>query len=265
MRVPVIQTGRASFIRRRDPRVKVALFVLLIIFIYVAPNWVWMAGMAATGVVLAMLARAPLCWLVVLLALQIPNILGLVAIPAAGQLMEGDLTLDGRLQFGLKLALAWVASILIGVSLVSSMEIDELVEGMAGVGVPRPVASAVGYVFLLAYLGFGDMLRIGEAMRLKGIELDWRQPLRFMADLIRLMPPLVFTVMRRGAAMSAALSLRGYSATRAPLRRVPLKFDSADALALACGLLVVGYAGGVQAGVAPPPVPAMAASGTPDR
>ncbi|MBL6455269.1 hypothetical protein JMJ55_08040 [Belnapia sp. T6] len=65
--------------------------------------------------------------------------------------------------------------------------------------------------------------------------------------------------MRRGTAMSAALTLCGYSASGSPVRRARLKFNLADASALACGLLMVGYAGGVKAGIALPPVPALAA------
>jgi energy-coupling factor transport system permease protein len=84
MRVPVIQTDHDSFMHRRDPRVKVALFLLLIVFIYVAPNWIWMLGMIGIGVALAFASRAPLNWLAVLLLLQLPNMLGLVVIPAGG-------------------------------------------------------------------------------------------------------------------------------------------------------------------------------------
>jgi len=186
MRVPVIQTDRNSFMHRRDPRVKVALFILLIVFIYLAPSWIWMLGMVGIGVILAILSKAPAKWLAVLLALQIPNIIGMIVVPAAGQLMEGSFSFTPELQFGVKLALAWIAAILIGVSLVSTMEIDELVEGMRGIGIPRPVAFAVGYTFLLAYLGFNDILRIIEAMRLKGVELTLKKPIRFMADFLRL-------------------------------------------------------------------------------
>jgi energy-coupling factor transport system permease protein len=258
MRVPVIQTERQSFMHRRDPRVKVALFILLIVFIYAAPNWLWMLGMVGIGVALAFLSKAPARWLTVLLLLQIPNVIGLIVIPAAGQLLEGDFAFDERMQFGVKLALAWIAAILIGVSLISSMEIDELVEGLKGIGIPKRFAFVVGYAFLLIYLGINDILRIADAMRLKGAELIIRRPLRFVLDLIRMSPPIIFTVVRRGADMAAALDLRGFSASEDRVRRARLKFDFADATALACGLLIVGYAGAVRAEIVPPPDPAMA-------
>jgi energy-coupling factor transport system permease protein len=253
MRVPVIQTGRDSFMRRRDPRVKVAMFIMLILFIYLAPNWVWMAGMVGVGVLLAVLSRAPVRWLAVLLALQIPNMLGLIIIPAIGQLWAGDFAFDSELQFGVKLALAWVAAILIGVSIISSMEIDELVEGMKGIGVPKRLAFAVGYVFLLAYLGFNDILRITEAMRLKGMELSLKRPFGMLADIVRMTPPMVFTVVRRGANMSAALNVRGFSPAKDHVRRAHLKFDFADAAAICIAVVIVGYAGVVKAKVVQPP------------
>jgi energy-coupling factor transporter transmembrane protein EcfT len=82
--------------------------------------------------------------------------------------------------------------------------------------------------------------------------------LRFLADLMRLSPPMLFTLVRRGAAIAAALDMRGGSARQPAGRRVRLKFDMADAAALTCGLLIVGYAGLVGAEVMPPPHAALA-------
>jgi energy-coupling factor transport system permease protein len=115
--------------------------------------------------------------------------------------------------------------------------------------VPSSVASLVGYVFLLAYLGFSDILQIVQGMRLKGVELTLRRPIAFMRGLVQIATPMVFTVVRRGAQMTAALDMRGFSFRSPKVRRARLKFDFADATVLMAGLAVVGYAGMVRAAV----------------
>jgi energy-coupling factor transport system permease protein len=144
------------------------------------------------------------------------------------------------------------------------MEIDKLVEGMRGIGVPSSIAAIVGYVFLLAYLGFSDILQIIEGMRLKGVELTIRRPVAFMRGLIQVATPMIFTIVRRGAQMTAALDTRGFSFRSPKVRRARLKFDFADATVLMTGLAVVGYAGMVRADVLEAP-PALEQSAKSDK
>jgi energy-coupling factor transport system permease protein len=247
MNVPVLKTDRDSFWHRRDPRVKVALFAFLIVLIYVAPSWAWMATLVGVGVLLAITARAPWKWLAVMLLIQVPNIIGLVVLPAWEGLSKGEFAFDAEFQFGLRMALGWIAAVLIGVSLISTMEIDELAEGFRGIGLPRRFAFTVSYAFVLVYLSVGDILRIAEAARLKGIELTLRHPVKFVSGVFRLMMPSLFTTVRRGAAMTAALDVRGFSAADAHVRRARYKFDLADASALGVGLMIVGYASAIRA------------------
>jgi energy-coupling factor transport system permease protein len=220
-----------------------------------------MLGMVGIEVALAFASRAPLNWLAVLLLLQLPNMLGLVVIPAGGSVARRRSCLRWAVAVGLKLALAWIAA---GVSLISTMEIDKLVEGMRGIGVPSSIAAIVGYVFLLAYLGFSDILQIIEGMRLKGVELTIRRPVAFMRGLIQVATPMIFTIVRRGAQMTAALDTRGFSFRSPKVRRARLKFDFADATVLMTGLAVVGYAGMVRADVLEAP-PALEQSAKSDK
>lgn len=250
MHVPVLKTDRDSFWHRRDPRVKVALFVCLIVLIYVAPSWTWMAGLVCIGIALAVTSRAPWKWLAVLLLIQLPNVIGLVIIPGWEGLSKGEF--DEEFEFGVRMALGWIAAVLIGVSLISTMEIDEIAEGLRGIGLPRRFAFTVSYTFVLVYLSVNDILRVTEAAKLKGVELTLKRPLRFISDVSRLMMPALFTTVRRGSAMTAALDMRGFSARHADVRRVRLKFDGADAAALACGLAIVIYAGAIRADFVPP-------------
>ncbi|MGQ9366392.1 energy-coupling factor transporter transmembrane component T family protein [Azospirillum sp. ST 5-10] len=251
--VPVLHTDRDSFLHRRDPRVKIGLFVLLVVFLYLAPSWPWMLGMTAVGVGLAVAARAPWRWLAVLLALQIPNVVGLVLIPAFGPLTSGSFAMTEELAFGLRLGLAWIAAILIGVSLLCTMDVDELMDGLRGVGLPKGFAFVVGYVFLLLYLSINDILRIADAMRLKGLGLSRRRPLRLLVNIPHLMIPALFTVVRRAQAMMSALDMRGFSFSgNTNARRTRLKFDLADGAALACGVLILASAGADRYGLVEP-------------
>jgi energy-coupling factor transporter transmembrane protein EcfT len=51
-RVPVLYQDRDSVIHRRDARVKIVLFGLLFIFLFVAPNWKWMLVPLVLGLLL---------------------------------------------------------------------------------------------------------------------------------------------------------------------------------------------------------------------
>jgi energy-coupling factor transporter transmembrane protein EcfT len=243
--VPDLHTDHESFLSRRDPRVKIGLFILLIIFLYLAPTWHWMAVMTLIGVVLAAISRAPRQWLLVLLALQIPNVLGLIVIPAFGQLTSGSFQMTDDFAFGLRLGLAWIAALLIGISLLCTMDVDELMDGLLGIGLPKSFAFVVGYAFLLLYLSINDIVRISHAMRLKGLQLSPRRPLRMIASLPLLMIPALFTVVRRGQAMMSALDMRGFSfsGSRSRTRGTPRKFDFADGLTVAASVLFLASAG----------------------
>jgi energy-coupling factor transporter transmembrane protein EcfT len=192
--IPDPHTDHDSFLRRCDPRVKIGLFVLLIIFVYLAPTWHWMAAMTLVGVVIAVTSRTPWRWLLVLLALQIPNVLGLIVIPAIGQISSGSFQMIDELAFGLRLGLGWIAALLIGVSLLRTMDVDELTDGLIGIGLPKRFAFMVGYAFLLPYLSINDIVRITYATRLKGLRLS------ACANTPRVPPPSK----RRGPARSCA-------------------------------------------------------------
>lgn len=208
MKVPVLNTGRPSFWRERDPRVKWLVFAVFLASIYIAPGWEWMLGATLLGAAVALTARAPLLWLGLMLLIHMPTIAALVIIPMLGS----DFTFDASFAFGLRISLGWVAAILIGVGLFSTMEVDELVEGLRGLGLPHRPAFLVGYAFVLIYLSASDLTRVMDAMRLKGYEVTLAKPLSFLRNVPRLFIPALLTVVRRGGAMTAALETRGFDA-----------------------------------------------------
>ena len=89
LRVPVLYTEKDTFLHRRDPRAKWLLFLLLVLFLYTAPSWPWMVGVAAVGLAMAAVAKLSWKWLLVLWLLQLPNSLALVVIPAVRDLWVG--------------------------------------------------------------------------------------------------------------------------------------------------------------------------------
>lgn len=252
LRVPVLQTERDSPIHRRDPRTKLVLFALLVLFLYIAPSWPWMLAMTFLGLAMALAARVPGRWLLVLWLLQLPSFLGLVIIPSARDLLAGDLALyEGDLAFGLRLGFAWSAALFVSISLLSTMQVDELTDGMRGLGIPEVICFTFGYGFLLMYTSLNDVFRIADAMRVKGVDLETKNPLRWMVGLPRLMVPAIFTIVRRASTMMAVLEMRGFSFSKRPARRVPSKFDAADAVFLVGGMLVFGLAVGARLDLIP--------------
>lgn len=250
LRVPVLYTERDTFLHRRDPRAKWLLFAALVLFLYAAPSWPWMVAMAFAGLGLAWVARLSWKWLLVLWLLQLPNFLALVIIPAARDLYAGDVQpFDGTLAFGLRLGFAWSAALFVSISLFSTMDIDEMTDGLRGLKVPEVICFTFGYAFLLLYTSLSDVFRIVDAMNVKGVRLRTRNPFRLVPNLARLMIPVIFTIVRRASTMAAVLEMRGFSFTEKPNRPTVHRFRAQDAALLCCGLLILGLAVCARLGV----------------
>lgn len=226
MKVPVLNTGRPSFWRDRDPRIKWLVFFLFLALIYIAPSWEWMGAAVVVAGAVAITARAPIGWLALMLLVHMPTILALVIIPMLGS----DFAFDSEFEFGLRISLGWVAAILIGVGLFSTMEIDEMVSGLRGIGLPNSAAFVVGYAFVLIYLSISDLSRVMDSMRLKGVELSLSRPFSFLRNVPKLFVPAMLTIMRRGGAMTAALETRGFG--NASVAGDERRLDAWDVIAL---------------------------------
>lgn len=252
LRVPVLYTEKDTFLHRRDPRAKWLLFLLLVLFLYTAPGWPWMIGMAAVGLVMAAVAKLSWKWLLVLWLLQLPNFLALVIIPAARDLWAGDVQpFDGTLAFGLRLGFAWSAALFVSISIFSTMDIDEMTDGLRGLKVPEIVCFTFGYAFLLLYTSLSDVFRIVDAMNVKGVKLATKNPFRLVPNLARLMIPVIFTIVRRASTMAAVLEMRGFSFTEKPKRPQVHRFGATDAAVLGVGLLIIVAAAGARLGLLP--------------
>jgi energy-coupling factor transport system permease protein len=243
LRVPVLYTEKDTFLHRRDPRAKWLLFALLVVFLYTAPTWPWMVGMALLGLFLAFVARLSWKWVLVLWLLQLPNFVALVIIPASRNLLAGDIQpFDGNLAFGLKLGFAWSAALFVSISLFSTMDIDEMTDGLRGLKVPEVFCFTFGYAFLLLYTSLSDVFRIVDAMNVKGVKLKTKNPFRLVSNLARLMIPVMFTIVRRASTMMAVLEMRGFSFSEKSKRPMPYRFGPLDVAVLVVGMLVFGLA-----------------------
>lgn len=252
MRVPVLATERDTVLHRRDPRVKWLVFAILIAFLYTAPTWPWMLAMTGVGLGLAWAARTPPKWLAILWALQIPNFAGLVLVPVVSDLLaHGHIVLDASMRFGLKLGFAWSAALFVSIALFSTMHVDQLVDGLHGLRLPHVAGFTLGYTFLLMYTSLADIFRITDAMKVKGLRLETRNPARLLAGLPRLMIPAVFTIIRRANTMMAVLEMRGFSASTRGRRQAPMSFGPADAALLACAAAALGIALFARVGLLP--------------
>lgn len=254
-RVPVIYNDRNTFFHRRDPRAKLVLFIALMLYFYTAPTWEWMAVMAAIGVGVALIARVPPLWLGVLLLLQVPNTLGILAFPAIERMATGGSAFGGNFDFGLKLALAWTGSLFVTASLFTSMEIPEIVDGLRSLGVPELICFTLEYVLVLFYVTISDLFEVMDAMKVKGLAIETRNPVTFARNMTSLAIPIFMTVLQRSNTMMSVLKMRGYTFTREGRElRTDLKFDAGDALLVAAAASILLVAAGVNFGLLTVPV-----------
>jgi energy-coupling factor transport system permease protein len=246
-RVPALYQDRDSVIHRRDARVKIVLFGLLFIFLFVAPNWRWMLVPLVLGLLLAVMARTSWKWLLVLWVIHLPSILVLLGIPLFEQWRAGKFEINDDLDTGLRLALAWTASIVVSVSLFSTVRPDDLRNGLWGPGVPAVAAFAVGLTYRLLYTALSEVFQIADAMKLKGVELEMKHPVRLIRNSLKLSLPVLFTVVRRGPTLMAALEMRG--ALKGLQHSGLGKFDFGDAALLVSGVAIVELAAGKRFGL----------------
>ena len=225
-----------SFLHRRDPRVKIALFALLFVYLFTAPHWTWLAAAVIGGIAFALIAGTSWLWIGIFWAVHLPSFIVLIGIPLrsafAGEaaLAEAASGLGGEL----RLVLAWSAAIFVSISLFSTMKPDEVRRGLHGIGMPQVVAMAVAVSLRMIYAAIDEGRRIVENMRLKGVALDPRRPASFFSDVVAVSLPLVFGLLRGAAPLVYALDQRGYvDGTRQP----PL--DRADRWFLAIPTVVV--------------------------
>lgn len=217
--VPTFFSEDPTPLDRIDPRAKILGIVAVVLFLFLAPDWRWLAGLFAFGVVFAPAIGFRFKWLALLWLVQTFNVIGLMVVPAATGLAEGDLALSD-LEDGLRMSFAWLGAVSVLTPLIWTMSIDEITDGLRGLKVPGTVTFAVGYAFRLLNVTLHGLLRTIEALKLKGVDLETRNPLRLLAALPKLMVPVVFTIVRRSSAMMAVLRMRRASLGDPPTLRL---------------------------------------------
>lgn len=237
MRVPLLHTDKDTVLHRRDPRIKLVLFALVILFLYAAPSWPWMLGATVAGLALSIVARVPPIALLLLWLLQLPNFIGLVIVPLWRDLSAGEFApFDGDMDFGLRLGFAWSAALFLSLALLSTMSPDKLTDGMRGLRVPEPLCFLVGYAFLLMYASLADIFRTVDAMKIKGIELSLRRPVRAFGNATKLFIPAIIIMARRAGTMMSTLQLRGFSFSQRRPATTLSAVGAADVALLGAGL-----------------------------
>jgi energy-coupling factor transport system permease protein len=253
--VPVVYNDRETWFHRRDPRAKLGVFVLLMTYLYAAPTWEWMLAMVGVGVGMVVVARVPPKWIGALLLLQVPNVLGILAFPAIERLVAGGSAFGGSFDFGLKLALSWQAALLVTASLFTTMELTELTDALRRLGVPEVVCFTLEYVFLLFYVTISDLFRILDAMRVKGLGIETRNPVKFALNAPKLAVPMFMSVLQRSNTMMSVLTMRGYSFSNHDRElRHRMTFDAGDAVLFGTGVVVVAAALATNFGLMAVPV-----------
>ncbi|WP_026736311.1 energy-coupling factor transporter transmembrane component T family protein [Fischerella sp. PCC 9605] len=248
-RVPVLYQDKDTVIHRRDPRVKIVLFFLLFLYLFLAPNWEWLMVATILGLILAAMSRTPWKWIALLWAIHIPTFITLILVPAGADLLAGDFSKALEAATAeLRLVLAWTASIIISISLLSTMDADELTRGLRSLRLPGVVAFAVGLSYRLLYTTLSEAFRIADAMKMKGVDLDPRHFFRFIWNSMKISLPVLFAVLRRGPTLMSALEMRGFLRGR---NSGLGKLDLGDVVFLLIGLIVFGLAVCDRFGVLP--------------
>ena len=129
------------------------------------------------------------------------------------------------------------------------MDVDEITDGMRGLKLLEIFCFLVGYVFVLFYVSISDILRVADAMRIKGVELERKNPFRFVAGLPRLLVPAIFVIVRRAGTMMSVLQMRGFSFTSRSKKVEFDPIDTMDVLVLATGVLILASAGAARFGL----------------
>ncbi|MBD2257229.1 energy-coupling factor transporter transmembrane component T [Pseudanabaena sp. FACHB-2040] len=238
-RVPVLYRDYDTVVHDRDPRVKILLLLLLFFYLFVAPTWQWMLVPVVLGFLTAVLARTPWKWLAVLWAIHLPTFIVLMIIPAGGAILAGDY---GKVievaTTELRLILAWTAAIVVSISLLSTMDPNDLTRGLRGLRLPGIVAFAVGLSYRLLYTTLAEAMQISKAMQLKGVELDTKNIFKLVWNSMRLSLPILFAVLRRAPTLMATLETRGFGRKSSGLGKLNLL----DWIMLLIGVAVLGLA-----------------------
>jgi len=239
--VPTLYQDHDTFIHRRDPRVKLLLLLALFFFLFLAGSWQWMLVAVVLGLIQAAVARTPWRWMAVLWAIHLPTFIVLILVPAAGPLFAGDFAeVAESAAAELRLILAWTAAIVVSVSMLSTMDAEDLTRGIRGLRLPATVALAFGLCYRLLYVTLGEAFRIADAMKIKGVDLNPRHFFRFLWNSLRLSLPLLIAVIRRAPTLMSALQLRGFQHGRGRLGNL----DFWDIAYFLLGMLVLGLAVG---------------------
>ncbi|MFB6294089.1 MAG: energy-coupling factor transporter transmembrane protein EcfT [Halonotius sp.] len=254
-RVPVVYNDTESLFHNRDPRAKLIAFAAMLLYFYVAPTWEWMGAMVVLGIGIAIVAKVPPKWIGALLVLQLPNTLGILAFPAIERLATGGAAFGGDFDFGLKLALSWTGALFVTGSLFTTMKITEIVDGMRSLGIPELLCFTIEYVLMLFYVTISDLFGILDAMKLKGLPVETKNPVKFALAIPSLAIPLFMTVLQRSNTMMSVLTMRGYSFTDSDReQRTDMKFDIGDATLVTAAGTIITVALAVNLGLMTVPV-----------
>ncbi|MDY6780755.1 MAG: hypothetical protein SV760_09510, partial [Halobacteria archaeon] len=94
---------------------------------------------------------------------------------------------------------------------------------------------------LLFYVTLSDVFRIVDAMKVKGVDVETKNPIRLARNIPKFGVPVFMSVLKRSNTMMSVLKMRGYSFSGDRELRTELKFDTGDtALLLGTAFVLLG-------------------------
>ncbi len=129
------------------------------------------------------------------------------------------------------------------------MDADDLTNGLRGLKFPPIAAFAVGLSYRLLFVTLSEALRIADAMRLKGVDLETKNPLKWITNSLKLCLPVLFAVLRRGSTLMSTLEMRGFMKGRTV--KSLGGWDIGDIILLLIGLVLLVWSIGDRFGWLP--------------
>jgi len=233
-------------LHRLHPAGKIVLLVLFFVWtmLFTEPAGALLGlGVALAGVAVSRSFRnvqraLPLLIPLVLMCLLLWGLLtrGTVPLWSLGRLVVYRDSLLYAAAFAVRLS----AMLIAGLAFVSATSIEELRLGLTRLGLPYPMAFAIGLAFRLVPLIGGTLEKAAQAQKSRGFALDHGGPLTRLRNHAPLIIPVILVSLRNIDQLAAALEARGFGGDTKRTSFLAPSWRAADTACCIAAVLAIG-------------------------
>jgi len=239
-----------SFVHRLDPRTKLITSLVFILAVVITPGSAWQLFAAYFGIAVIMfaLSKLPPSYVlkrslvifpfVLLIAVFIPFFKeGQVAGSYNIWLWQVSVTYTALLILANVVVKAWL-SILVLILLSSTTKLDDLLNGLSQLGVPRVMILIVSFMYRYIFVLADEVMRIKQARDSRNFGGNWLHHIKTIGNMLG---TLFIRSYERAERVYAAMLSRGFEGQMRTMHR--LRFQQADAYfgAIFSVVLVLSY------------------------